>query len=567
MASAGRPLIGRRAMVLVDMRVSMADEGAGEGEYDYIIVGAGSAGCLLANRLSADAGRRVLVLEAGGRDNWIWFHIPVGYLFAIGNPRSDWCFKTEAEEGLNGRRLDYPRGKVIGGSSSINAMIYMRGQAADYDHWRQLGLAGWGWDDVLPYFKRHENHFMGESDAHSVGGELRIEAPRVRWDLLDAFRAAAEQAGIKSVADFNTGDNEGCCAFHVNQKRGRRWSAARAFLQPALHRPNLRLETGCLVEAVVFDGRRAAGVRWRRGGELRTARCRGEVILAAGSIGSAQIMLLSGIGPAQHLREHGIPVIADRPGVGANLQDHLQLRLIYKVDGITTLNERYHSPLGRAGMIAEYALFRRGPLTMAPSQLGLFTRSDPDQDRANLQYHVQPLSLERWGQPLHAFPAFTASVANLRPTSRGTVRLRSRDPAEKPAIKPNYLSTDADRRVAAGAIRLTRRIVAQPALAAFHPTEYLPGAAAADDDEPSLVRAAGDIGTTIFHPVGTAKMGLASDPSMVVDERLRVAGVERLRVIDASVMPTITSGNTNAPTMMIAEKGAALIRADAGRPA
>ena len=544
----------------------MADEGAGEGEYDYIIVGAGSAGCLLANRLSADAGRRVLVLEAGGRDNWIWFHIPVGYLFAIGNPRSDWCFKTEAEEGLNGRRLDYPRGKVIGGSSSINAMIYMRGQAADYDHWRQLGLAGWGWDDVLPYFKRHENHFMGESDAYSVGGELRIEAPRVRWDLLDAFRKAAEQAGIKSVADFNTGDNEGCCAFHVNQKRGRRWSAARAFLKPALHRPNLRLETGCLVEAVVFDGRRAAGVRWRRGGELRTARCRGEVILAAGSIGSAQIMLLSGIGPAQHLREHGIPVIADRPGVGANLQDHLQLRLIYKVDGITTLNERYHSPLGRASMIAEYALFRRGPLTMAPSQLGLFTRSDPDQDRANLQYHVQPLSLERWGQPLHAFPAFTASVANLRPTSRGTVRLRSRDPAEKPAIKPNYLSTDADRRVAAGAIRLTRRIVAQPALAPFHPAEYLPGAAVADD-EPSLLKAAGDIGTTIFHPVGTAKMGLASDPSMVVDERLRVAGVERLRVIDASVMPTITSGNTNAPTMMIAEKGAALIRADAGRPA
>jgi choline dehydrogenase len=553
-------------MVLVDMRVSMADEGAGEGEYDYIIVGAGSAGCLLANRLSADAGRRVLVLEAGGRDNWIWFHIPVGYLFAIGNPRSDWCFKTEAEEGLNGRRLDYPRGKVIGGSSSINAMIYMRGQAADYDHWRQLGLAGWGWDDVLPYFKRHENHFMGESDAYSVGGELRIEAPRVRWDLLDAFRKAAEQAGIKSVADFNTGDNEGCCAFHVNQKRGRRWSAARAFLKPALHRPNLRLETGCLVEAVVFDGRRAAGVRWRRGGELRTARCRGEVILAAGSIGSAQIMLLSGIGPAQHLREHGIPVIADRPGVGANLQDHLQLRLIYKVDGITTLNERYHSPLGRASMIAEYALFRRGPLTMAPSQLGLFTRSDPDQDRANLQYHVQPLSLERWGQPLHAFPAFTASVANLRPTSRGTVRLRSRDPAEKPTIKPNYLSTNADRRVAAGAIRLTRRIVAQPALAPFHPAEYLPGAAVADD-EPSLLKAAGDIGTTIFHPVGTAKMGLASDPSMVVDERLRVAGVERLRVIDASVMPTITSGNTNAPTMMIAEKGAALIRADAGRPA
>ena len=541
----------------------MADLAPIEGDYDYIIVGAGSAGCVLANRLSADSDRRVLLLEAGGRDNWIWFHIPVGYLFAIGNPRSDWCFKTEPEEGLNGRSLNYPRGKVIGGSSAINAMIYMRGQAADYDHWRQLGLAGWGWDDVLPYFKRHEDHFLGASAAHGVGGELRVEAPRVRWDLLDAFRRAAEQANIKSVVDFNTGDNEGCCAFHVNQKRGRRWSAARAFLKPALHRANLRLETGCLVEGVVFDGRRAVGVRWRQGGQERLARCRGEVILAAGAIGSPQIMLLSGVGPAQQLGEHGVPVVLDRPGVGANLQDHLQLRLIYKVDGITTLNERYHSPLGLAGMLAEYALFRRGPLTMAPSQLGLFTRSDPDQERANLEFHIQPLSLDRFGEPLHKFPAFTASVANLRPTSRGYLRLHSRDPADRPVIKLNYLSTEQDRRIAISGIRLTRRIAAQPALAPFHPAEYLPGPAVRDDDEQTLVKAAGDIGTTIFHPVGTAKMGLNSDPLTVVDERLRVAGIERLRVIDASVMPTITSGNTNAPTMMIAEKGAALIRADA----
>jgi choline dehydrogenase len=543
---------------------SMAEAEAIEGDYDYIIVGAGSAGCLLANRLSADSASRVLVLEAGGRDNWIWFHIPVGYLFAIGNPRSDWCFKTEPEQGLNGRSLNYPRGKVIGGSSAINAMIYMRGQAADYDHWRQLGLAGWGWDDVLPYFKRHENHFMGESETHAVGGEWHIAAPRVRWDLLDAFRAAAGQAGIKNIPDFNTGDNEGCCAFHVNQKRGRRWSTARAFLKPVLNRQNLRLETGCLAEGIAFDGRRAAGVRWRQDGQSRMARCRGEVILAAGSIGSPQILLLSGVGPAEHLGEHGIPVVLDRPGVGANLQDHLQLRLIYKVDGIDTLNERYHAPFGLARMLAEYALFRRGPLTMAPSQLGLFTRSDPDQERANLQYHIQPLSLDRFGEPLHKFPAFTASVCNLRPTSRGVVRLRSRDPADAPVIKPNYLSTDEDRRINVNAIRLTRCIVAQPALAPFHPDEYLPGKNVGDDDQ-ALAKAAGDIGTTIFHPVGTAKMGRDSDPMMVVDDHLRVAGLERLRIVDASVMPTITSGNTNAPTMMIAEKGAALIRADAKR--
>ena len=534
-------------------------------EFDYIVVGAGSAGCVLANRLSADPGKRVLVLEAGGRDNWIWFHIPVGYLFAIGNPRSDWMFKTEPEAGLNGRALNYPRGKAIGGSSAINAMIYMRGQAADYDHWRQLGLPGWGWNDVLPIFKQHEDHFLGPNEYHSTGGEWRIEFPRVKYDVIETIRDAAEEAGIPKVEDFNRGDNEGSCYFHVNQKRGRRWSAARGFLKPVLHRKNLRLETGVLAERILFEGKRAAGVAYRQHGVSKTARVRGEVVLAAGAIGSPQLLMLSGVGPAAHLSEHGIAVVLDKPGVGGNLQDHLQLRMIFKVMGVATLNERYHSLLGRAAMGLEYVLFRTGPLTMAPSQFGLFTRSDPGRERANIQFHVQPLSLDKFGEPLHKFPAFTMSVCNLQPASRGTVRLKSRDPAAAPAIRPNYLSTDEDRHVAADSIRVARKIARAPALARYRPEEILPGPNVRDDDEAALVRAAGDIGTTIFHPVGTAKMGLPSDPSAVVDARLKLIGIEGLRVIDASVMPVITSGNTNSPTVMIAEKGAAMIREDAGK--
>ena len=533
-----------------------------DGEFDYIVVGAGTAGCIVANRLSADPAKRVLLLEAGGRDNWIWFHIPVGYLFAIGNPRSDWMFKTEAEPGLNGRALGYPRGKVIGGSSAINAMISMRGQAADYDHWRQLGLPGWGWDDVLPAFKRLEDHFLGASEHHGVGGGWRIEPPRIAWPVLDAVADAAVQMGVPRTPDFNTGDNEGVGYFHVNQKSGRRWSSARGFLKPVLSRPNLRLETGVEADRLLLESGRAVGVAFRQGGETVEARAKGEVILCAGSIGSIQVLHRSGIGPGEWLRPLGIEVALDLPGVGRNLQDHLQQRAIYKVHGIRTLNETYYSLPRRAWMGIDYALRRRGPLTMAPSQLGIFTRSAAGKERADIEFHVQPLSLDKFGEPLHRFPAITVAACNLRPSSRGTLRIGSREIGATPRIAPNYLSTDEDRQVAADAIRVTRRLMSQPALQAYRPEEYLPGPQVGGDDA-SLARAAGDIGTTIFHPVGTAKMGLASDPSAVVDERLRLFGIAGLRVVDASIMPTITSGNTNTPTAMIAEKGAGYILEDA----
>jgi choline dehydrogenase len=530
---------------------------------DYIIIGAGSAGCVLANRLSAEPANNVLVLEAGGKDDWIWFHVPVGYLYAIGNPRADWLFRTEAEAGLNGRVLNYPRGKVIGGCSAINAMIYMRGQAADYDGWRQRGLAGWGWDDVLPYFLRHEDHALLEGPLHARGGEWRVETPRVRWEVLDAFLEAAIAVGSPRLDDFNRGDNEGVAYFHVNQRRGRRWSAATAFLKPILGRPNLALRTGALVRRILFSEGRACGVEYEIDGRVETAMARREVVLSAGAVATPALLMRSGIGPGEELARHGVPVLRDLPGVGANLQDHLQLRPVYRVSGVRTLNGDSRSLLRKAGMALEYALARTGPLTMAPSQLGIFARSSASYATANLQCHVQPLSLDRFGEGLHDFPAITASVCNLRPTSRGQITLRSADPREAPAIRPNYLSTEDDLAVAADAIRFVRRVVSQPPLQRYRPEEYRPGPDITS--EADLRKAAGDLGTTIFHPVGTARMGMAGDALAVVDERLRLHGVGGLRVVDASVMPAITSGNTAAPTMMIAEKGAAMIAEDARR--
>ena len=495
------------------------------------------------------------------RQDWIWFHIPVGYLFAIGNPRADWMFRTEAEPGLNGRSIAYPRGKVLGGCSAINAMIYMRGQAADYDGWRQLGLEGWGWDDVLPWFLRHEDHHAGASDRHGAGGEWRVEQPRISWPILDAVREAGVEIGIPKTADFNRGDNEGSGYFEVNQRRGRRWSAATAFLKPVLHRPNLHVVDRAHAESILFEGPRAVGLAYvREDGTPFEVRARGEVLLSAGAIGTPRLLEISGLGRPGAVQGIGARLRRALPGVGENLQDHLQLRTIFRIEGARTLNVDYQSYLKRALMGVDYALRRRGPLTMAPSQLGLFAKSSPEYATANIEFHVQPLSLDRFGEPLHDYPAITVSVCNLRPTSTGSTHATSADPHAEPAIRPNYLSTPEDRRVAIDSIRLARKLVAAPALSRYRPNEVLPGAQA--QDEAALAEAAGAIGTTIFHPVGTAKMGRPDDPLAVVDSQLRVIGVPGLRVVDASVMPRIVSGNTASPTMMIAERAAAFILAD-----
>lgn len=533
------------------------------GMWDYVIVGAGTAGCLLANRLSADPKNRVLLLEAGKNDSYPWIHIPVGYLYCIGNPRTDWGFFTDPDDGLNGRSIRYPRGKVLGGCSSINGMIYMRGQSADYDGWRQMGCQGWGWDDVLPFFLKHQDHYAGRGFSggglHEEGGEWRIEEPRLTWELLDAFRDACAETGIPKVDDFNRGDNFGSSYFQVNQRSGFRWNTAKAFLRPTKGRPNLRIVTEAQVMRLRIEEGRVSGLDLEVNGAPATVSASGEIALAAGAVGSPHILQLSGIGPGALLQAHGVGVVHEMPGVGQNLQDHLQLRCVYKVQDVETLNETASSLVGKARIGLQYLWNRRGPMSMAPSQVGAFARSDESFETPNLQYHVQPLSLEKFGDPLHDFPAMTASVCDLRPESRGEIVIQSPDPHKPPAIRPNFLSAPRDRRVAADAIRLTRRIMSAPALAKYQPEEYLPGAAV--DTQEALEHAAGDIGTTIFHPVSTCRMG--TDAEAVVDPRLRLNGLAGLRVIDASVMPAIVSGNTNSPTLMIAEKGAAMMLEDA----
>jgi choline dehydrogenase len=533
----------------------MTETVADEGRYDYIVVGAGTAGCVLANRLTADRKTRVLLIEAGGSDNYHWVHIPVGYLYCIGNPRTDWMMKTAPEPGLNGRSLVYPRGKVLGGCSSVNGMIYMRGQAADYDGWRQMGNIGWGWDDVLPYFLKSEDHHGGKSPLHGAGGEWKVARQRLTWDILKAVQEGAKEFGIMPRADFNDGSNEGSGLFEVNQRRGIRWNTAKGFLRPALKRPNLRLVTEALTESLISEGKRIVGVRYRRGGRVHEARADAEVLLAAGAINSPKLLEQSGIGRPELLQDLGVEIAHESPDVGENLQDHLQIRTVFKVSGALTLNTMFNSRFGKARIGLQYALMQSGPMSMAPSQFGMFTKSDPALETPDLEYHVQPLSTDRLGDPLHPFPAITVSVCNLRPESTGSVHAKSRSPEAQPEIRLNYLSAARDRDVAVKAVRQAREIMTAKALARYRPEEILPGPAHQSDE--ALLEQIGNIATTIFHPVGTCRMGL--DDRSVVGPDLRVHGLGGVRVVDASIMPRIVSGNTASPVVMIAEKAADMI--------
>jgi choline dehydrogenase len=526
----------------------------GQTDYDYIIVGAGSAGCVLANRLSANPGHRVLLLEAGGSDLNPWIHIPVGYFKTMHNPATDWCYLTEPDKGIADRRLQWPRGKVLGGSSSLNGLLYVRGQAQDYDRWAELGNQGWSFADVLPYFKKSEDQERGADAYHGAGGPQKVSDLRLRRPIADLFIQAARQVGIPFNPDYNGADQEGVGYFQQTAYKGFRWSTAKSFLRPARKRKNLTVITRAQTTRVTFDGQRATGVEYQHKGQKRQAYAACEVLLSAGAINSPQLLQLSGVGAKALLGKLDIPLVHDLPGVGENLQDHLQIRLVYKTSQ-RTLNDEVNNWWKRAWVGIRYALTRTGPLTLAASQVAIFTRSNPAVERPDIQFHFQPLSADKPGEGAHKFSAFTSSVCQLRPYSRGNVLIKSKDPFIYPAIFPNYLSDKRDQQVVIDAIKVARSISQAPALQPHIKDEYVPGWQYQTDAE--LLQAAREYSQTIYHPVGTCKMG--SDAMAVVDEKLRVQGVQGLRVVDASIMPEIVSGNTNAPTIMIAEKAADMI--------